>query len=559
MTKTGFYQRILFNKFFKLSLILLLFIIFIYFLYRLNVFNLVDSNYKEFWLKVKQLFSFGSFDNELPGQNLWLFNLKLLWTSIKNILLATSVAFIFALFISFLNASILFKKPYLSWITRTISLLLRAFPVIVMLLFFKWFIVNNHLKAFIIYFWFTWLFILRNLNDIINTSSITKYWHFRYLGNSFVKSIKNTIILPNINRYIMLFFYSLESNLRWSTILIYVGINGIGFYFQYDDFQYLGISILYIMITIFSFELLLYFINNYLNKGAQIKTKKQTIYPNIKKITKILIIFLLSIFLIYLLIDLILNLINSNNPNINIKALEIFFKRFFILDFSSINNNPDIYLIYITIFMQVYCAIYIALFSAIIYVFVMNNKLNKPFNIIFWKLILSILKALPTILIFKLLNPLFSTSFALVLALSFSSFRKITKHLNELVNSLTQSKIDFLKGKRINNFIIYYKFILKEAIFKLFIILFFEFENSFRNAMTYSVFVGSGLDLIINKYQQENQFGKIIPLILPAYLLFILFELIYLAVVNQWILLLKNTIFTYFSKVKLKLIKNKNQ
>ncbi|WAM10194.1 hypothetical protein ONA24_02860 [Mycoplasmopsis cynos] len=68
----------------------------------------------------------------------------------------------------------------------------------------------------------------------------------------------------------------------------------------------------------------------------------------------------------------------------------------------------------------------------------------------------------------------------------------------------------------------------------------FEFENTFRNGISYGIFATIVLSKKLSEYQVQNTYDRIFPLILPAFLFFILLELTFF-VINISTIKQKNT------------------
>ncbi|MCU9936507.1 hypothetical protein NWP96_05360 [Mycoplasmopsis cynos] len=58
----------------------------------------------------------------------------------------------------------------------------------------------------------------------------------------------------------------------------------------------------------------------------------------------------------------------------------------------------------------------------------------------------------------------------------------------------------------------------------------FEFENTFRNGISYGIFATIVLSKKLSEYQVQNTYDRIFPLILPAFLFFILLELTFFVI-----------------------------
>ncbi|WP_156954222.1 hypothetical protein [Mycoplasma buteonis] len=330
----------------------------------------------------------------------------------------------------------------------------------------------------------------------------------------------------------MNFLLGIESNVRWSAILGIVGIFGIGDFFhtftKIEDMKYLGITILYIMLLVFFIEAILYTFNNFLfreNKYNLPQKSKWSIYRH-KQIIKI-VLFLFSLF--YSLYGF-MHILFDSSYIFNQNGFSEFFGTFFKLDFSEITNDPKVYLIYIKIAFQVYIVLFIGFFSAAFYSFFCADKLHNISIVFLFKLLLSFIKAIPIIIFFIIFNPILSTYAALTLSLAVSTFRSLAKQFNEHFNAISSKEINLLRDLGWSKWKIYIDFIFKKALKFVLGNASFEIEGTYRNAMNYSMFIPSGIGIyeLISRYSKYNQYGKIVPLLLPAIILFISLELSYL-------------------------------
>ncbi|WP_426461128.1 hypothetical protein [Mycoplasma hafezii] len=524
---------------------------FIYFLYDLDFFKTIKSSPTTSLKVLKDLFTFNSNDPHVD-KNLWVWNGELLLKTLEIVVSSTVISFFVALFTSYFSVPNLFNHRILVYINRIFLLFLRSFPILIFLTMFLDVIASKMFAAFCVYFWFTWLWLHKYLMEIIENTNLRKYYLARKLGKNQLIAFYQYVLLTNKNKYIMNLLLAIESNVRWSAILGAAGVFGIGILFkEYEtQYQFLSISIFYIVLLIFSLEIILFLITKYLFNPISIQDNSlntpTSFKYNYKKYIKIALVIFLIAFCLYSLIEI---LTENNGQLISWTAFNTFFNNFFKLDFSDVREHPQIYLVYWELFEQVYVALFLGILGAIFYSFWCASRLHNYYQTLLFKLFLSYLKAIPIIVFFAIFNPTFATKTALTLALAVGTFRGLTKQFTEHFNAINGKQIKLLQNKGWNILKIYLNYMLPKALKQLQANSIFEFENTYRNAMNYSLFITSGIYSRINNiYLKNDEQGKIIPYFLPAIILFILIELVHLGIKEQWI-----------DKIKLNFIKLKKQ
>ncbi|WP_134110187.1 ABC transporter permease family protein [Mycoplasmopsis mustelae] len=477
---------------------------------------------------------------------MWIKNLELMWITIKLVFSGSFVGLILAFFSAYFTALNLWKHNWWTWILRVIILVLRSLPIILIITIFKA-TYRGEMIAFMIFWYSTWLWLQRYFCDIFESSDTNKFYRDINNGMFHFKSFYINIFLNHKNKFLMNSLLAIESNIRWNSILGSVGVFGIGFLFNLykNQFQYLGISVLYIVFFVFIFELILVFYNKYLFIAPKIKhsnknTPKSWKY-NYKKIINWVI------FSIYFSI-VIISFLELSQIKTDFYSFISHLKVLFYFDFSEIIAKPDIYLIYWEIFKQTYIAIYLGFVFAFWFAILMSEKLIQSQISIIFKSFIILLKSIPVIVFYVLFNSFLNPATSLVLSVIILTFRSMSKQFSETINKIDQSKIDYWKSLGYTKFFIYKNFLFpmyRKAILSLVL---FESEGTYRNFITYGIFSSYSLYTFVDRYSnRDNSEEKILPLFVPAFIFYFLLELIFLIYKTQ-----------IWQKIYLKIIKFKS-
>ncbi|MGZ9797500.1 ABC transporter permease subunit [Mycoplasma sp. 4013] len=525
MTKKKFLVKVWQKTLTKWTLLITSLIILFIFIYQLNI-KPSKIGLKLFWVNLKNLFEFSSNSPDFINENLWILNLKYMWITIKSVFSGTFVGLLLAFITAYFSSLNLWRKNWWTWIVRIAIILLRSMPILVPIMIFG----SSYQKdmiAFMIFWYTTWLWLHRYFCDIFESSNTKKFWQDINLGMPRYKSFYINIVLSNKNKFIMNSLLAIESNIRWNSILGSVGIYGIGFVFNFfkEKIEYLGISILFVVILVGFFEGILILFNKFLFVSPKIKNpSEKTPYSlayNYKKILKYLIFAVFFAIIITSFVDL-------SQTKVNIEFLKLWFNNLFIFDFSEVAIDPNIYNSYWSIFKQTYIAIYLAFLLAILYAILMSEKLFKPIQTYFFKLFIVLLKSIPVLIFFILFNSIFYFETAIILAVIIIAFRAMSKQFSEVINRIDESKVKHWRKLGYSRWFIYKNILLpmyKKAIISL---LLFESEGTYRNFITYGVFSNIIIYTYISRYEEKQEFGKIIPAFLPAFFIYVLLELLFL-------------------------------
>ncbi|MFV8401189.1 ABC transporter permease subunit [Mycoplasma sp. 005V] len=521
MNKASFVKKLYQRKITKYILLLFLIVFFIYSLYNLNFFYTVNNpNWVGAWENFKSIFGFASHNKELSG-NIWLINWNYFLITLKSVTIGTFFGFLLAMITGYFSATNIHKHKYFPFLVKIILMLLRAFPVIVFILLFKN-AFSAELASFVLYFWFTWLWMNRYISDLIESCSTKHYFRDLSLGVNRLQSFYKNIYQQVKIKFFLNFFLSYESNIRWLTILGLVGINGLGVVFS-DPKHYqdsFGITLLFIALFILVIEAILYLLNKVLlvskaQVNASIKQIKSWSY-NWKK-------YVLSLMLIGYFAVLIWGLISLSNSQIYSITLKQYFSNIFKFDFSSFNWG--VMGQYLLIIQQAYISIVLAYILGIMYAYILAEKINHNYSVIASKIFLTFIKVVPTYFWFLVLNPLMDSLTAITIALIVSAFRKLAKQIAESINTLPSHIITLYKQKGWSKLKIYHYYVLPYVNKQLLSVFIFQGEDAVRNSISYGTFANIGIYNLILQYQDKSEYSKIFPVILPAYVFFIILEI----------------------------------
>ncbi|MFV8472417.1 ABC transporter permease subunit [Mycoplasma sp. 1458C] len=521
MNKTTFISKLHKKTALKYALILFLIAFFLYALYNLNFFYTVQNpSWQNAWDNFKSIFSFASHNKELSA-NIWLINWNYFLITLKSVTIGTFFGFLLAIVTGYCSATNIHKHKYFPFLVKIILMLLRAFPVIVFILLFKN-AFSAELASFIIYFWFTWLWMNRYIADLIESCSTKQYFRDLALGINKLQSFYKNIYQQVKIKFFLNFFLSYESNIRWLTILGLVGINGLGIVFadpkHYQDS--FGITLLFIAMFILIIESILYLLNKILLvQKPQFQPTKQTIKCwkyNWKK-------YVLCLMLIGYFAVMIWGFISLADSKIYSITLKQYFANVFKFDFSSFNWG--VMKQYFIILQQAYVSVVLAYILGVMYAYILAEKINKNYSVIASKIVLTFIKVVPTYFWFLVFNPLMDSVAAITVALVVSAFRKMTKQISESINTLPSNIIALYKVKGWSKLKIYRYYVLPYVNKQLLSVFIFQGEDAVRNSISYGTFANLGIYNLVLQYQDKNEYSKIFPVILPAYIFFIILEI----------------------------------
>ncbi|WKX02669.1 hypothetical protein [Candidatus Mycoplasma mahonii] len=352
-----------------------------------------------FKINLKKLFLFENHDPNFPSNTILSNSLKYLWITIRITLCGTTLGYILAFFTSFLSSKIMNK--FVAIFNRIIILFIRSFPLIIFVLATqKGF--EKEFAAFLIIFWFTWIWSNRYLSDIIENLDFNGYEAWIKKGYSKPYSFNKQVLSRAKNKYIAIFLYSLESNLRWTTMLATVGVIGIGFFISdniKNHFEFIGIPLLLLFGILIIFEI----INTLLNKYLLVVKSKDNEAFNFKKMINYVLILILIFITIYQLAII-------NYENLFFGNFFSFFGNLKSIDKNMWNtSNPDknSWLLILQLIYQTIAALTIAIIYAIIASLFSSEKRNKFYVWMPIKFVNNFIKIIPLLVLVYLFNSLF--------------------------------------------------------------------------------------------------------------------------------------------------------
>ncbi|MGY6172408.1 ABC transporter permease subunit [Candidatus Mycoplasma pogonae] len=459
---------------------LVLFILFIWAIY--SIFSSI--NYLGVELFQENLTKLFSFENNVlyPSYNLWSLSLQMILKTLQYVFLGTTSGFVLAVFTAFLAARNFWKTKW-KYLIKIIILALRAFPALVFLMAFQM-MFSKDLAAVFILFWFSWLWLHKYIINIYENIVTKNYWFLYYKTNSKLLAFYKEIFPRVLNRLIALFFYSIEANLLWTTILSGVGLTGIGNLISqtYQEpnvgFEALGIPLFSLIFTIIFFEIIILLLNRFVLKVKTRHNLKIAILPY-KKMTKIVLLIIILILFISLATMIEYKTYFDQNTWSYFK--NIFAPNLQLFSNWDWDNNP--FLIFFLLIKQTYVIVYITFFASIIIGYFLNQKLQKFYVYLFFKVLNAFWRVIPVIFWIFLLSPLFSypsyfiTSLIIALNTSFYIGRKTSNIIDE-INFRTYKNLKLKKWSNIKILLFFIWPSIKKDFYSL---LFFELENILRS------------------------------------------------------------------------------
>ncbi|RMX35715.1 ABC transporter permease [Mycoplasmopsis fermentans] len=521
-SKNESYKKL--KRWVKVTFILLILIICLYSLLSFD-WKIMDNNsVKQLKNDLQRLFTFNNINSSYPANNLWILSLSFLWSTIQYTALGSLLGFLLALVTSYLASWNLHKNKILPIISKIIITLLRTLPIF----FFVFLFTSSFdrlLSASLILTWFTWLWLHKYLCELWENSKVNFYWNSILLGQNKFASFINNVSYRNKNKVIVLFLYSFESNIRWSSVLSTLGLFGIGELInnplKSGNYSVIAIPLLYLALILLILEIYSLIINHLIFNPLKLEINNKT-----KCLARVKLYLIISFSLIFL---------TSVITLINIKYqfnLDIFKSRWSELTYKANYSilKSESYSIFkellITIKITI-ASIFLAFIFSIFASFFANDKTNNKFVKIISKMLLAFFRTIPITLFFYLsINLYYSREVILILALSFTTMRSMSKFYTESINNIDQKLIDNYLLLNKNKITLYFEFILPRVIKDFYSYAAFRFELIFRNIINYGAFAAVGLGDRLNYYQNKNEWQKVGALILIFWLCLISIELI---------------------------------
>ena len=477
------------RPFWKHLFSILLISIIIFSLSTLN-FSFNYEGFKLFWQNMRDFFKFSTNSTYFQfgiKKNLFILSLIFFYKTFSLTLVGTFLGFVLALLTSYFANKNTYK--WYSLPIKLLILLLRSFPELLYIYLFSGSkIFSNYLSLLFIYAWFTWLWLHKYFLEIYENIDYSFYFISIKQGNNRIRAFLKEIFSRVSNRFISLFFFSFESNIKWGTIISSLGVFGIGSLIDYanysQNFTEMGIPIAILFSFLIFLEIIFYFINKYLlQANTKILNSKEYKYLLKRDIPFRSIIKSILFFSIFIYSIIILSKLDYKIGKYG--EIKEIFKYFFNPSF--INVNYVISSIFIELIPYSTLISFLSFFVTLLLLPLTSRKLFNNKTSIIFKIINTFFRILPVIFIFYLFYPIFNSSlFLLIICLIFHSIFKNIKQINELIDNVDLNIINNFRKQGWNKFWIYTKFIMPYIKKDLISIFLFNFELNIRNLITYS-------------------------------------------------------------------------
>ncbi|WP_391591708.1 ABC transporter permease [[Mycoplasma] cavipharyngis] len=454
-----------------------------------------SQSFSLFTSYLKLLFNPINVNSSYPSYNLTLLSINFLFITLGNIFLGTIAGWITALITAYLSSYHFLKQRWLL-IINWIIIILRAFPVFVFIGLWKTGF-NNYSVAIMIYYWFTWLWLHKYFINLFRGLDNKQYhFHHRIGYNQFMLFYQ--FVWPQIQDKSFLFLiFSIESNLRWTSILGSLGISGIGSLIYEPivkaekNFQEVLIPFVFLFITLLFFEILLSFYNSLTKKIKRIKSLNPKV--NAKKIyhfdqLKLVLFFFFTIIIIYSLTQI--NFTSPDNANMINYIAQVFDIRWNLFGISSLDDNP-FYLFFLVILQAVTIFIWTIVFGIIFGILSSHKVINKycAYSFAVFNLLM---RSFPIVLLFYLFNPIFNTpqSTAVVLIIFHNSF-SLAKKINAVLYRISRTQINYYRMLKYSYFWIVWHYLWPNIKKEIINLSGFEFEIAVRDVVIMGAFGAS--------------------------------------------------------------------
>ena len=189
-----------------------------------------------------------------------------LFDTIKMSLIGSVLGSLLAVPIAILAASNIVKNPIVLWITRVFLSLVRTLPTLVVALIATYVLGLGTLAGTTAITIFTFAYIGKLLYEQIETVDMGAYEAMEAMGGTKIQSFTAAIVPQILPSYIANCLFCFEGNVRYASILGYVGAGGLGLIINekigWREYQSVGM----ILITLFVTVALIEVMSHYLRK-----------------------------------------------------------------------------------------------------------------------------------------------------------------------------------------------------------------------------------------------------------------------------------------------------
>ncbi|MDW2919517.1 ABC transporter permease subunit [Mesomycoplasma ovipneumoniae] len=501
------YQRFKKTKLFFTFVFLVLFIVSFY-----SIFS--EINYNGWNLFKKNLTDLFAFSNKHPyySDSVFSLSMRFLWITIKYTFLGTFIGATLAFF-SALFSSQFIKNKYLKSIIWWIIIILKSFPIPFIIDPLQ-LIFAPKLAAILIVTWFSWIWLHRYFYSFLNSLDLSGYQKAIIKGKNRFFAFKNEILPFVINKFIGLFLFSFEANIRWTTIISATGVIGIGILIN-DGVQnpalgwkIVGIPLAVLLVFATFLEFLIIFFNKFILHKRSVNVNQKNKYILWLKVNYN---WILRIFFGFLILTLfIISILDIESWKVNQHQINRFFGSLFVIDWSVFLqgklDNP-IYMVWNLLAQVIVCLAIIAVVS-ILWLLAANEKLNHWIKWSFFKFLLNFFRIIPSIVIFYLflsfaVQPILWVTFLV----GIKNGLGMAKKLNETLNSIDWQKYKLLRLRQWSKFKTITHYIFPLIYKEYFKYLSVQISDSIHDLLLYGIFGGSLLGQKLSSLSQTGIAG----------------------------------------------------
>ncbi len=186
--------------------------------------------------------------------NLW----QPLLDTIKMSLIGSVFGAIFALPVAFLAASNIIRTRFIASTMKFLLSLLRTLPTLVVALIATFIFGLGTMAGTVAIFLFTVSYVGKLLYEQIENANMDAYEAMQSMGLSTVYAFRYAILPQVLPNYLSTTLFCFEGNVRYASILGYVGAGGIGLLLQeslgWRNYVNVGMILLMLVVTVFIIE-----------------------------------------------------------------------------------------------------------------------------------------------------------------------------------------------------------------------------------------------------------------------------------------------------------------
>ncbi|MGX9395525.1 PhnE/PtxC family ABC transporter permease [Mycoplasma sp. 1573] len=452
---------------------------------------------------MKKIFTFSNV-SDLNGfdQNLVKLTFKYLGTTLQYALAGTFIGFVAAIISASLSSKN-YNNKYVSFFARYFVLFLRSIPEIVFITLFNLSFYSK-LALILIFLWFSWLWLHKYFIEAIDNLDKTPYYIARRQGKSHSKAYCSEVMPRLFNRFMSLYLYSFESNMRWASLLAALGAPGIGQLIYHSteltqNMSQLGIPLGILLLVVIALEVINLVLKKHVFevKSRDIKTRN---YNQLAKQWdwRLLIKTLIFIFSIAIAVW---SFATINLQKMTASAtLSNFLKNIFTPDWNIFENvlEPNFFESNFGMLVQSLMLAVMTLTITLVLSFALapfaTTRLSKSGSVYCSKFFIASLRLIPEIIIFFIFKPIINDATTLIIfILGICSMGSFTKQFAEMIDNVDEEIIANLKMQGWSKSKIYFRYVLPSVKKDLVSLSLFYFENAFRNIITYSAIVGQNM------------------------------------------------------------------